>query len=200
VHGLIFISFRDYLTASHGAGIDQTVLASEPTYLVNKAYPDDRFNALVERACEVTGLDREMLLCDFGIFAAEKTFARLYPALFDICSSVREFLLNVEQPIHELVRVAIPNAKPPKLAVTELGENGVSIVYSSPRRMCALLRGLVEGTARHYGEVLHLEERTCMHRGDTACTFELRFARAGMKRESATAAVPADVGRRVGQS
>jgi hypothetical protein len=190
VHGLIFISFRDYLTASHGAGIENLVLAGEPAYLVSEAYPDDRFTALVERACEATGLDRETLLCDFGIFAAERTFARLYPALFDICSSTREFLLTVEQPIHELVRVAIPNANPPKLAVTELGENGVSIVYSSPRRMCALLRGLVEGVVRHYHEGLHLDERTCMHRGANACTFALRFERAAAIRESAVSVRP----------
>jgi len=199
VHGLIFISFRDYLTASHGAGIENLVLAGEPAYPISEAYPDDRFVALVERACEATGLDRETLLRDFGVFTAEKTFARLYPALFDICSSAREFLLNVERPIHELVRVAIPNAKPPRLTVTELGENGVSIVYSSPRRMCALLRGLVEGAARHYREVVHLDERTCMHRGESACTFEVRFERAAM-RENAAAALPGDWARSVGQS
>jgi hypothetical protein len=180
-------------------GIDQ-VLASEPAYLISEAYPDDRFTALLERACEATGLDREALLCDFGIFAAENTFAGLYPALFDICSSAREFLLTVEEPIHELVRVAIPNARPPRLAVAELGVNGVSIVYSSPRRMCALLRGLVEGTARHYGEVLHLDERTCMHRGDSACTFELHFERAAVMRESATAAPTGASATRVVQS
>ena len=72
MHGLIFNSFRDYLTTSHPVGIDQ-VLASEPAYLISEAYPDDRFTALLERACEATGLDREALLCDFGIFAAENT-------------------------------------------------------------------------------------------------------------------------------
>jgi predicted hydrocarbon binding protein len=192
VHGLIFISFRDYLTATHGIGVERTVLAGEPAYLISEAYPDDRFSALVERACEATGLDRETLLRDFGVFTAEKTFARLYPALFDICSSAREFLLNVERPIHELVRVAIPNAKPPRLTVTELGENGVLIVYSSPRRMCALLRGLVEGVVRHYHEVLQLDERTCMHRGANSCTFALGFERAAAIRESAVSVRPRD--------
>jgi len=56
-----------------------------------------------------------------------------------------------------------------------MGENGISIVYTSPRRLCAMLRGLVEGTARHYGETVHIEERSCMHRGDEACTFEILF-------------------------
>lgn len=175
MHGLIFISFRDYLAAVHGDATSQEVLAGEPIYLLSDAYPDERFATLVERACDVTGLERDALLHDFGVFTAEKTFVGLYPGLFAISSSTRAFLLTVERPIHELVRTVLPNALPPMLEVSELGEHGVAITYTSPRRMCALLRGLVEGTARHYGESVHIEERTCMNRGDHACMLELRL-------------------------
>lgn len=182
MHGLIFSSFRDYLVAVHGAATEQEVLAGEPVYLLSEAYPDYRFSILVERACGSTGLERDVLLRDFGAFTAERTFARLYPALFDVSASVRDFLLTVERPIHELVRVAIPNALPPELAVSELDEHRISIVYTSPRRLCALLRGLVEGTARHYRETVRLEERTCMHRGEQACTFEVHFEGRALQR------------------
>lgn len=152
---------------------------NEPIYLVSEAYPDERFTTLVDRACEASRLDRRARLHDLGVFTAEKTFARLYPALFALSTSTREFLLTVEQPIHELVRTAIPHALPPKLGISALDEQAVSIVYMSPRRLCELLRGLVEGTARHYGEPVHIEERSCMHLGDQACTFEVRFERTG---------------------
>lgn len=175
VHGLIFISLRDYLAAVYGPAIQQKVIADEPVYLLSEAYPDERFSALIERACEVTGLPPDTLLHDFGVFTAERTFVRLYPTLFAVSPSARAFLLTVERPIHEIVRVAIPHALPPQLAISESGELGISIVYTSPRRMCDLLRGLVEGTAHHYGEAVHIEERSCMRRGDEACTFEVRF-------------------------
>lgn len=175
MHGLIFVSFRDYLAAVHGSAIEEEVLAGEPLYLVSEGYPDESFITLIGRACQATGLEPDTLLHAFGVFTTEKTFARLYPALFDLSPSARAFLLTVERPIHELVRVAMPSALPPELAVSELGESGVAIVYKSPRRMCVLLRGLVEGTAQHYGESVHIEERTCMHQGDAACTFEVRF-------------------------
>ena len=81
----------------------------------------------------------------------------------------------METRIHELVRATIPNAGPPQLVVGELGDDGVSIVYTSPRRLCVLLRGLTEGTARHYGERAAIEEMNCMRRGDAACTFGVRF-------------------------
>jgi predicted hydrocarbon binding protein len=171
------MSFRDYLAAVHGPAVEQVVLAGEPVYLMGEAYPDERFGALLERACNSTGLERDELLHAFGAFTAERTFARLYPALFDLSGTARTFLLTVERPIHELVRVAIPNASPPELTVSELDEHRISIVYTSPRRLCALLRGLVDGTAQHYRELAHLEERTCMHRGDRACTFVVSFDR-----------------------
>ena len=177
MHGLIFVSLRDYLVAEHGAATEQGVMASEPFYFVSEAYPDEQFTALVDRASRLTGMPRQRLLHAFGVFTAEKTFARLYPSLFALFPTTRSFLLNVESSIHEVVRVAMPDALPPELDVSETHDGAVSITYTSPRRLCTLLRGLVEGTARHYREKAQIEELTCMDRGDDACRFKVRFGR-----------------------
>ena len=124
---------------------------------------------------EATGRDVDDVVHGFGVFTGATTFTRLYPAFFAIAPSARDFLLTVENRIHELVRATIPNASPPQLRVTELGTEGVKIEYSSPRRLCVLLRGLVEGTARHYDETAEIEETACMQRGDPACTFQIRL-------------------------
>jgi predicted hydrocarbon binding protein len=177
VHGLIFVSLRDYLVAEHGDATEREVMA-----MSRATSPATGTRTSGSRACSSgrvrrPGLSPDALLTDFGAFTAEKTFARLYPALFDRSGSARSFLLTVETRIHEVVRVAIPDALPPELEVAESGESGVSIVYKSPRRLCAMLRGLVEGSARHYGESAEIEERTCVHRGDDSCTFEVLLAR-----------------------
>ena len=175
VHGVIFTSLRDFVGAAHGAEAVEQVFGND-VYLLSEAYDDEQLVALIGRACEVTGADPNDLLHEFGVFTAERTFTRLYPAFFAIAPSAREFLLTVETRIHELVRATIPKARPPELGVTEHGDDGVLIVYSSPRRLCVLLRGLTEGTARHYGETSSIEEETCMHRGDDACRFAVRFS------------------------
>jgi len=118
------------------------------------------------------------LVREFGVFTGENTFPRLYPAYYAVAGATRAFLLSVETLIHELVRATIPNATPPRLVVRPLNEDGVRIDYASPRKLCVLLRGLVDGTARHYGEEAAMEETACMHRGDPACVFEIRFTRA----------------------
>jgi predicted hydrocarbon binding protein len=97
--------------------------------------------------------------------------------MFERSGTARSFLLTVETRIHQVVRVAIPDALPPELEIPEIDEGAISIVYRSPRRLCAMLSGLVEGTARHYGDTAQIEEHSCMHRGDDSCTFEILFAR-----------------------
>ena len=175
MHGLIFSSLRDYVTERYGEDAAGTLFAGEPLYLLSEAYPDERLQSLIGRAAELTGAEPDAIVHDFGVFAAETTFTRLYPAYFAISGSAREFLLTVETRIHELVRATVPNAEPPQLGVTESGADGVEILYASPRRLCVLLRGLVEGTAAHYAESATIEETTCMHRGADACRFLVRL-------------------------
>ncbi len=175
MHGLIFASFRDYLLAEHGADVAKDVLAGEPLYSLGEAYPDEQFLHLLERACTRTSLTADTLLFEFGVFTAATTFARLYAVLFRASPNARAFLQTVEEPIHDVIRVSLPDARPPELAVNDLGEDGLEIVYTSPRRICALLRGLVEGTGRVYDEKLEVEEPECMHRGAPACRVVVRF-------------------------
>jgi hypothetical protein len=175
VHGLIFASFRDYLITEHGADVAHEVTAGEPQYTLSEAYPDEQFLALLERACRRLEVAPDDLLFEFGVFTAATTFARLYAVLFRASSTARDFLLTVETPIHEVVREALPEARPPELAVTDLGEDGLEIVYTSPRRICAMLRGLVEGTGRVYEERVEVDEPECMHRGDPACRVVVQF-------------------------
>lgn len=175
MHGLIFASFRDYLLTEHGSDVAGTVLAGEPQYTLSEAYPDEQFLVLFERACARTELPPEQMLFDFGVFTAATTFARLYSVLFTMSPTARDFLLTVETPIHDTVRVAMPDARPPALVVKDHGEDGLEIVYTSERRICAMLRGLVEGTGRVYDEKLEIEEPECMHRGAPACRVLIRF-------------------------
>ena len=176
MHGVIFTSLRDYLTSEHGADLAQVVLDGQPIFLLSESYDDALLSDLVSRAAAAADRDVDDLVHDFGVFTARTTFTRLYPAFFAIAPSAREFFLTIETRIHELVRATIPNAAPPQLRVEEHGPEGVEITYTSARRLCVLLRGLVQGTAAHYGQTATLAEGTCMHRGDPSCTFEVTLS------------------------
>jgi hypothetical protein len=130
---------------------------------------------LISRTAAATGSTDDEVVYDFGVFTGETTFTKLYAGFFAIAPSARAFLLAVEIRIHELVRATIPDAAPPQLKISELDSDGVTIDYSSPRQLCVLLRGLAEGTARHYGESATIDETACMREGAPSCRFEVRL-------------------------
>ncbi len=177
MHGIVFTSLRHFVTARFGDDEAQAIWSGEEPYLITRAYPDDAFLRLFDKVVEHTGSDPEDLLRAFGAFAAERTFVLLYPSHFEQAGDARTFLLTVEERIHELVRATIPNARPPQLRIAPSGDDGVRIEYKSPRQLCILLTGLVEGTAAHYGEQARFEHPECMLRGDPACLFDFRFSR-----------------------
>lgn len=174
MHGVIFASFRDFALTRFGPEAAKEILAGRPVHVMSEAYEDEEFHSLIRRASEVSGVGADELVHDFGLFAGGKTFPRIYPAFFAVAGGTRAFLLTVEDRIHELVRATVPDARPPQLVVEPRGDDGVRITYSSPRRLCGLLAGLLEGTAAYYGEMVDYEQAACMHRGDEACVFEVR--------------------------
>lgn len=87
-----------------------------------------------------------------------------------------DVLERAESTIHKVVRLREPGASPPKLTCARIDLDCVEIVYTSERRLCALAVGLTRGIARHYGEVVHVEEPECMQRGHARCRILCRVA------------------------
>ena len=170
MHGLIFAGLRDY--TARRLGEERAVeLWEDRVFETTEAYDDGWFVAQIDRLAAATGDPRDEILGGFGAFAAQETFAALYPAYYKESADTFAFLLGIEGRIHELVRATIRGASPPNLHVQPFGEVGVLVSYTSERRLCRLLEGLVLGTAEHYGETVVVEEIQCMHRGDPGCVF-----------------------------
>lgn len=175
MHGIIFASFQDFLRELGGVEAVTAAFGHE-TYPMVEAHPDEAFLRLLHRASAQSGIDQRELSRQFGSFTGEHTFPRLYPAFYDLASTTTAFLLGVEDRIHELVRATVPNADPPSLTVRADNKGGVEITYDSPRQLCELLDGLVQGTARHYGERIRIKETACTRHGAAACRFTIEPA------------------------
>jgi hypothetical protein len=168
VHGLIFTSFARY-TNEVLSDLTAEIWSGRPAYEATSAYSDQEFADLIARTRELTGQTRREILTSLGAFTAEHVFTKLYPDYFVASGNTRSLLLSVEERIHEVVRATIPGAHPPRLHVRPFGRTGAMISYTSERRLCDLLEGLVLGTARHFGERLAVEHVQCMERGDVGC-------------------------------
>jgi predicted hydrocarbon binding protein len=174
MHGVVFHSFAGFVTAAYGAARAATVLGDR-TYSGEEAYPDEELSYLLGRAAGATGREIDDLYREFGRYAALTTFLAMYPDYYAAHTSARTFLLGIEEEIHRVVRRTVPGAHPPHLRVVPLGSVGVVVSYTSDRRLCRLLEGLVLGTAEHYGERATIDETQCMRRGDPACAFHVQL-------------------------
>jgi hypothetical protein len=172
VHGLIFAGLRDYTAVRLGEE-RAAELWADRVFATTEAYDDGWFTAQLVRLVEATGDSLRDVQLGFGEFAARTTFAGLYPGYYEESDDTFAFLLGIEEKIHELVRATIRGATPPKLHVRPMNELGVLVSYTSERGLCALLEGLVRGTAAHYGDEVVVEEIQCMHRGDPGCVFSV---------------------------
>ena len=170
MHGLIFAGLRDYSVLRLGED-EAEKLWEDVHFETTEAYEDERFGAQLQRLVAATGDTPDELLRGFGSYAATTTFAGLFPGYYAESPDAFAFLLGIEEKIHDLVRATIPDATPPRLHVHELRGLGVLVSYTSDRKLCRLLEGLVRGTAEYYGDEVVLEEIQCMHRGDPGCVF-----------------------------
>src|SRR5262249_19283568 len=80
---------------------------------------------------------------------------KAYPQFFEV-SSAFAFLENVHNYIHVEVKKLYPDAELPSFECARAGDNGLDMVYRSPRRMADLAEGLIQGCADPYGESLDI--------------------------------------------
>lgn len=172
MHGFVLTEIQRFVEAQFDRKTWYALLEragfADRDYVNFLEYPDEEAVRLVATASEMTGKPPEEILEAFGFFLGGDLL-RIYKPIIDPAWGTIDFLANVEQTIHHVVRDRNRQARPPALACSRLGPTEVRIIYGSPRKLCALARGIVRGVASHYGEAIDLVEESCMHRGDTAC-------------------------------
>lgn len=181
MHGFILSEIKKYVEAKFDRKTWYELLEragiADREYTNFLEYPDGEAVAIVGVASEVTGLSPAAILEDFGTFLGADLL-RIYRPLIHPGWRTLDFLAHIEETIHRVVRERNRSARPPALACRREGADQVLIVYTSPRKMCAIARGIVHGVAGHYGEEIAIDEETCMHRGDPSCRIRVRLTSA----------------------
>jgi predicted hydrocarbon binding protein len=176
--GIIFNLLQEVVISNHGEDAwDQLLAASalDGSYTSLGSYPDEQIQSLVDSAAAMLGLTPFEVLRWFGQQAIPLLFHR-YPRFFTSQASTRLFVLSVNSMIHPEVRKIYPGADVPTFEFRDLPKGGLEMGYLSPRRLCALAQGFIEGAAAHYGETATVEHLECMHRGDSKCVCHISFS------------------------
>ena len=175
--GVILNVLEEAITAAHGETawpdlIDMAGVGGVYTSL--GSYPDEDVVALVNAAATVLQTPPEAILRWFGRQALPLLAGR-YGGFFEGHRTARSFILTVNEIIHPEVRKLYSGAGCPHFHFSDADDGRLIIGYQSPRRMCHLAHGFVEGASAYYGETVDCEHVGCMQSGDPLCQLAVRW-------------------------
>jgi len=136
-------------------------------------YLDAEMEALVAAAATMSGLSASVVLEDFGVFIAPPLM-NMYGHLIPGDWKTLDVIEKTEETIHHVVRVQTPGAKPPVLHTIRRSEDEVVLIYSSPRKLCALAIGIARGVAKQFNETIEVAQNKCTHNGAPHCEIVFR--------------------------
>lgn len=176
--GIIFALLAETVINEHGPETWDALLEStglDGAWTTVGSYPDEELLALVDAGASALSVEPNDLVRWFGR-ASMPLLADRYPQFFEPHTSVSTFLLALNEIIHPEVRKLYPDAVVPKFEYLEQTPSLVVMAYSSPRRLCSLAEGFIEGAAALFGESTSTEQTECMLRGDGRCVLRVAIA------------------------
>jgi predicted hydrocarbon binding protein len=177
MHGLIFAELKKYVDTKFGPSTWDTLLVESgigpKIYLTMQTHPDAEIVTLVSTASRKAGIPIQEILEDFGEFLVP-AYLRLYGHLLKPEWRTLDVIEHTEETIHKVVRVKNPGAAPPELRCRRPSKHEVILEYTSPRKMCAVARGITKGVAKHFNERLAMNEAQCMLRGAPCCEISIK--------------------------
>ena len=124
MHGVILYHLRQFAVERFGPDCWDNAQAAagleDQVYVPVRLYPDGDMDALVAALEDETALHRNDLLEAFGKWVIPPLI-NMYRALIPRHWNARDFLLNVEEQVHQkVVRLKDPEARPPRIEAREL--------------------------------------------------------------------------------
>ncbi len=152
--------------------LQKTGLSGE--FISAETYPDKDLMALVAAAHEATGIETIELVRSFGRFMFPH-FQKQNPQFFEGHNDLISFLLTVDRVIHVEVRKLHPGVELPEFTYEEESDKELTMYYKSPRKLCFLAEGLIDGSAKHFNTKYELDHSECMHNGAERCTLKIKI-------------------------
>jgi hypothetical protein len=172
VHGTFFVELYKYAGKKLGSDKWSNLLENSAigpkVYVTSAEYADQDMTDLISTIAEMTEDSVDAIWEDFGEFAGED-LARIYGALVEPEWGTLEVLENTGTIVPIVFRETKPDAELPQLHCTRLSPDKAVIVYDSSRKLCAFIKGVVKGIARHFNEKVLLKETSCMLDGSPNC-------------------------------
>jgi predicted hydrocarbon binding protein len=177
MQGLIFQQLKEFIRKKLGlgfwddirkqAGVETTLYASV------QAYPDKELLSLIRVMAERLGLPTQPMLEEFGRFFVPH-FIQSRSYLIDPKWGYLDLLEHGPEILRQVEKRSLPGSDPAFLESTRNSPDQLTMRYSSKRKLCAFIKGILHGLAKHYQVRVEIEEPRCVFRGHSECVFIIR--------------------------
>lgn len=177
--GIVFTSLADMVEEHYGlkswqAMLDACPLATGGSYSSGGIYPDKEILCLVGQLQQRLDVPLDILLRTFGEYLFD-CLTKMHVNYLTSKATPRDFIMSIDDEIHRDIEKLYPGTSFPFLEYTNYTDDGLSIIYRSPRKLCFLAEGLIQGVANQYKTDIGIIHSKCMHRGDKYCQLDLTF-------------------------
>jgi len=177
--GVVFIALNELVESQYGMAAWEQILAEvNPEcggiYTSTEEYPDEEVVRFVQVISKTLNVDSSIVTRSFGNFL----FGELNKK-YDIFTRLSEdffaFLDSIENVIHKEVRKLYNSPNLPTLDCTIVDDKTLIMQYHSPRKLCYLAEGLIQGAAEYYDKEITIEHPVCMHDGAAKCEIHVKI-------------------------
>lgn len=175
--GAVFIALNELVESQHGIEAWELVLSKvnpecEGIYISTENYPDSDIQKYVQEISELLNLPTAAVTRVFGRFLFDELNSK-FPMFTQATDELFTFLDSIENVIHKEVRKLFENPSLPTLDMVSMDNHTVEIQYYSPRKLCYLAEGLIQGASEFYNTEIRLEHPQCMHDNHDKCIFTI---------------------------
>ncbi|HLG64637.1 MAG TPA: heme NO-binding domain-containing protein [Ktedonosporobacter sp.] len=182
MHGLVLVTWENFLAERFGNSLlsaYRIALKEDPATapLVSRVYKDEKLLKGVDMACKLTGMSADILLREYGhFFIVNGLTNHLCTYLLSQVKNGRELLLIMRE-AHAQMRRMPDGITPPLFLYEPIPgcSSNFALIYDSPRQLCPVLHGAIQGAMDRFGEKVYILESTCMQRGAAYCRFEIYY-------------------------
>jgi hypothetical protein len=190
MHGIIFVSWDNFLKTTFGNGFFQQYRAEMKqkghfVSLMNQTYPDDHLIQALKFVSQQKNTSIDGILRSFGkYYIVNELTGFVCAALLEKVKNARELLL-VMADAHLQLKQASCEMHTPHLISPPIFQyefirdrpDQLIVVYQDTRKLCSLLLGAIEGAGMRYHELVNIVHppNECMLHGAYACRVSIQF-------------------------
>lgn len=183
--GVIFNLLESFVVENFGEEkyediLFETKLLTQEPFVDAGIYPDEDFLAIVGKTCDKLGITVDEACHAFGKYCF-KELVGLYPVFLKGISDAKSFIEVVDGVIHVEVLKLYPDAELPKFDYKSDSEKTLNIKYTSPKKLCQFMEGIIHGCAEYFNEEVKIKQSCCYHKGDDHCMLHLDFKKKSLE-------------------